>query len=259
MVTSKLMASKSTSRNSDLRRKTSSPSACLKAPLGFHNQQYTIGAVPPIAITDQEYNSNSELNSMTKDGFLRNVYGDKQPAIETTLLNAEIMLLDEAGAIAPIEEAEVAPFNAFPVVRKTVDDLWREIVEGKREQPPAECKEKAVDEMVTLEDFLVKAGAVEEVAVEPPQGEVKVEGGTERLSGGIFSFDSPYSGASQQSMEGVVGFGNGMEASLAGRGKRKAIMEPLDKATLQRQRRMIKNRESAARSRERKQVKINTC
>lgn len=30
--------------------------------------------------------------------------------------------------------------------------------------------------------------------------------------------------------------------------------EPVDKATLQKQRRMIKNRESAARSRERKQV-----
>ncbi|XP_027355110.1 G-box-binding factor 4-like [Abrus precatorius] len=38
------------------------------------------------------------------------------------------------------------------------------------------------------------------------------------------------------------------------RGKRKAVEEPLDKATLQKQRRMIKNRESAARSRERKQA-----
>jgi hypothetical protein len=33
-------------------------------------------------------------------------------------------------------------------------------------------------------------------------------------------------------------------------------MEPLDKAAQQRQRRMIKNRESAARSRERKQVRF---
>lgn len=42
-----------------------------------------------------------------------------------------------------------------------------------------------------------------------------------------------------------------------GRGKRKTLVEePLvvDKVTLQKQRRMIKNRESAARSRERKQV-----
>ncbi|CAJ1963583.1 unnamed protein product [Sphenostylis stenocarpa] len=43
--------------------------------------------------------------------------------------------------------------------------------------------------------------------------------------------------------------------SHGGRGKRKAVEEPVvDKATLQKQRRMIKNRESAARSRERKQA-----
>lgn len=43
--------------------------------------------------------------------------------------------------------------------------------------------------------------------------------------------------------------------SHGGRGKRKAVEEAVvDRATLQKQRRMIKNRESAARSRERKQV-----
>jgi ABA responsive element binding factor len=66
----------------------------------------------------------------------------------------------------------------------------------------------------------------------------------------------------------IVGFGNGVEVELVagsggggggggGRGKRgrTVVMEPLDKAAQQRQRRMIKNRESAARSRERKQVR----
>ncbi|GKG54346.1 G-box-binding factor 4-like protein, partial [Tanacetum coccineum] len=39
------------------------------------------------------------------------------------------------------------------------------------------------------------------------------------------------------------------------RGKRRPVLDPLqDKAAQQRQRRMIKNRESAARSRERKQA-----
>ncbi|RVW48961.1 G-box-binding factor 4 [Vitis vinifera] len=42
---------------------------------------------------------------------------------------------------------------------------------------------------------------------------------------------------------------------VGGRGKRRApVLEPLDKAAQQKQRRMIKNRESAARSRERKQA-----
>ncbi|EYU35424.1 hypothetical protein MIMGU_mgv1a016878mg [Erythranthe guttata] len=45
-------------------------------------------------------------------------------------------------------------------------------------------------------------------------------------------------------------------AAVSGKGKRRAAVEeaPLDKATQQKQRRMIKNRESAARSRERKQA-----
>ncbi|KAL9141282.1 hypothetical protein ABFS82_14G092400 [Erythranthe guttata] len=52
-----------------------------------------------------------------------------------------------------------------------------------------------------------------------------------------------------------VEFGSGM-AAVSGKGKRRAAVEeaPLDKATQQKQRRMIKNRESAARSRERKQA-----
>uniref|UniRef100_A0A2P2Q344 ABSCISIC ACID-INSENSITIVE 5-like protein 6 n=1 Tax=Rhizophora mucronata TaxID=61149 RepID=A0A2P2Q344_RHIMU len=46
-----------------------------------------------------------------------------------------------------------------------------------------------------------------------------------------------------------------METAGRGRGKRRLTEEPpVDKATQQKQRRMIKNRESAARSRERKQA-----
>jgi ABA responsive element binding factor len=91
----------------------------------------------------------------------------------------------------------------------------------------------------------------------------------ERLSGGLYAFDPVPPSAFQvlDKVEGsIVGFGNGVEVELVagsggggggGRGKRgrTVVMEPLDKAAQQRQRRMIKNRESAARSRERKQVR----
>ncbi|KAM3305683.1 G-box-binding factor 4 isoform X2 [Capsicum chacoense] len=238
MASMKLMSS-SASRNSDRRKSSAvSSSSSSTIPNDMQNQQYSNNG--------SNNSSNLEATSMTVDGIFPNAYVESQG----------ITSLDAAGAIAPISDSETVPVMA--PVRRTVDDVWREIVEGKREQRRAAvagCKEEAVDEIMTLEDFLVKAGAVEEESVAmqgPVQGEVKVELGTERLSGGIFAYDAPpYMATPQQS---VQGFGNGMEVIGGGRGKRKAMLEPLDKAALQRQRRMIKNRESAARSRERKQA-----
>ncbi|KAJ1424982.1 Cupredoxin [Sesbania bispinosa] len=127
-------------------------------------------------------------------------------AVDSTLLDAQISLVDTAAAAAP---------------PKSVDDVWREIVAGERR----EFKEEAPDEMMTLEDFLVKAGAVDDEDEEEVKMPVPL---TERLSG---------------------------SAGGGGRGKRgRPVLEQLDKAAQQRQRRMIKNRESAARSRERKQA-----
>ncbi|CAK9154140.1 unnamed protein product [Ilex paraguariensis] len=243
MASSKLLAS-STSRNSDLRRKSSLSSSSTKS-----------------STISQLHTKHNHTNSMTVDGFLRNVY-DTNHASENTLLDAEITLLDAAGAVTAISDNEAGP-TSTPIIRrqesvprKTLDDVWREIVEGKRERK--ECKEEAMDEMMTLEVFLAKAGAVEE------EEDVKIE--TETLSGGVSAFDSPvvparpasFAGtpAATPSLDGVnvVGYGNGVEV-IGGRGKRRGtILEPLDKAAQQRQKRMIKNRESAARSRERKQA-----
>ncbi|XP_004496458.1 G-box-binding factor 4-like isoform X2 [Cicer arietinum] len=132
---------------------------------------------------------------------------------------------------------------------RTVDDVWREIVAGDRR----DCKEEIPDEMMTLEDFLVKAGAVDD---EDDGDDVKMTIPlTETLSGsGMFAVDPTFQGI--ESVEGsVIGFGNGVEVVEGARGKRgRPVLEQLDKAAQQRQRRMIKNRESAARSRERKQA-----
>ncbi|KAF2291148.1 hypothetical protein GH714_020362 [Hevea brasiliensis] len=141
----------------------------------------------------------------------------------------------------------------IPQASKTVDDVWREIVAGRKEM-----KEEP-DEMMTLEDFLAKTGAVE-----VGEDEVKMPL-PERLSGGVYAFDPVPPSAFQMldKVEGsIVGFGNEVEVvagrggSGVGRGKRgrTPVMEPLDRVAQQRQRRMIKNRESAARSRERKQA-----
>ncbi|XP_039050109.1 G-box-binding factor 4-like isoform X2 [Hibiscus syriacus] len=236
-----MASSTSNSRNSDLSRRSSNSSS-----------------TKPQLFTDQNKNDdNNRLSStMTVDGILRNAYS-AAPTTETTLVDASITVIDAPvlNAVADNSEAAqvqaVADFNKNVV--RSVDEVWREIVSGERKE--ITTKEEAPDEMMTLEDFLAKAGAVEE------EEEVKLH--PDRLSGGVYTFDPVGAGAFQMldKMEGsIVGIGNGMEVigsgGSGGRGKRGrgVLLEPLDKAAQQRQRRMIKNRESAARSRERKQA-----
>lgn len=250
--------SSSTSRNSDLIRLRSSNSSSSSTSINLnhnHNHNHKHPHPHPAIRT----NSNSGIFQMTVDGLLpslpSNNQQQQQPADTTTLLDAQITLLDAAGAVTAINSTQTtATFTRQETVHtasnggeKTVDDVWKEIVAGRS------CKQEVPDEMMTLEDFLAKAGAVEEedVKIPPPPPE-------RLLSGGIFSFDNPSNPNSNSNIDGVTGFGIGIgfgaEEMVGGRGKRRAILEPLDKAAQQRQRRMIKNRESAARSRERKQA-----
>ncbi|XP_057421860.1 bZIP transcription factor 12-like isoform X2 [Lotus japonicus] len=120
----------------------------------------------------------------------------------------------------------------------SLDDVWRDIV-------AAGTTAIAAEEM-TLEDFLTKTGAVREEDVRgllpPPPPPPPSH----------FHLPPPPPSASDASSSLVTP--NGVSAASVAKGKRRAIEEPVDKATLQKQRRMIKNRESAARSRERKQA-----
>ncbi|EYU17461.1 hypothetical protein ABFS82_03G085700 [Erythranthe guttata] len=215
MASSKLMASSSsTSRDSDLKRKISACSSTSAA----------------------EFLRIDSNAAMVVNGF--SDPGQGHPPV------VGITLLDASGAVTPISEAELDD-DSPRAVRKTVDDVWKEIIAGKKKKNRQNPKE----EMMTLEDFLVKAGAVEveeeEAAASASAAtggivEVKDEGSS---GGGIYSYES----------------NSGVSLDIGGlgrvRGKRSlSLLEPMDKAAQQRQRRMIKNRESAARSRERKQA-----
>ncbi|KAJ9545809.1 hypothetical protein OSB04_025516 [Centaurea solstitialis] len=252
MASSKLMMkmSSSTSRNSDLiRRKSSNSSSSSSSSSTNHHRHHHHHHHRHPGVRG---GTNSGVFDMTVDGLLSTVNHrndqQQQQATEGTLLDAEITLLDAAGAVTAINDSDTAAaVSRQERVRtssnggqKTVDDVWKEIVAGRS------CKQEEPDELMTLEDFLAKAGAVEDEDVKIPPPPLP----SERLSGGIFSFDNP---VHPPNVDGVVGFGIGVE-EMGGRGKRRAILEPLDKAAQQRQRRMIKNRESAARSRERKQA-----
>ncbi|KAL1557795.1 bZIP transcription factor 12-like [Salvia divinorum] len=131
---------------------------------------------------------------------------------------------------------------------KTVEEVWRDIVAGGGRGSGGEAP-------MTLEAFLTKAGAVneEDVGVPAVVGGFGMEGVMMNPAPGVPAVQFAAAGCVQN----VIGveFGSGSVGG-GGRGKRRAAADevPLDKATQQKQRRMIKNRESAARSRERKQA-----
>ncbi|KAI3770286.1 hypothetical protein L6452_01413 [Arctium lappa] len=164
---------------------------------------------------------NSNLISMNMDDLLKNMY----------------------------EDSRQTPENLSGGRTVAVDEGWKDIVDGNSGGDPE----------MTLEDFLTKARAVreEDVAKLPPVSVPAVV--SEEYSGVIDPIIC--AGASFQALPPQhMQFGNaiGTCAGSSGgvRGKRKVAVEypPVDKATQQKQRRMIKNRESAARSRERKQA-----
>ncbi|KAI4296289.1 hypothetical protein L6164_036258 [Bauhinia variegata] len=140
---------------------------------------------------------------------------------------------------------------------KTVDEVWKEMVVGGGDQRRVGGGEGL--EGMTLEDFLNKAGAVPENGVRGVPNVVAGPGSFHvdpaAINGAAAQFPMPAHGMEPS----VEAFGNGIDGAVVrvaapGRGKRRVMEEPVDKATLQKQRRMIKNRESAARSRERKQA-----
>ncbi|KAL9446443.1 hypothetical protein AB3S75_014161 [Citrus x aurantiifolia] len=231
MASSKIMKSSNT-RNSDLSKRSSTASSS-----STKQQQEALTDVSKFA------------SAMTVDGILRNVYNTTTASTtDATLLDAQITLVDTNSNLIANENDQNGAVSAGAM--KSVDDVWREIVSGEKK----EMKEEAIDEMMTLEDFLAKAGAVEDSAGGDDMDVKAFANVTERLSGGVYAFDQPAAVSPFQVEGAIVGFGNGVEV-VGGRGKRGRVMlEPLDKAAQQRQRRMIKNRESAARSRERKQA-----
>ncbi|XP_062231477.1 bZIP transcription factor 12-like [Phragmites australis] len=128
---------------------------------------------------------------------------------------------------------EPAPAPPEAAARRTSEEVWKEIsaTGGLSAPPPAAASGAGGGgsgaAVMTLEDFLARD-----------------------------------TGARAAGMEGnmVLGFpDDGVESAGGGggRGRKRAPMDPTDRAAMQRQKRMIKNRESAARSRDRKQAYVS--
>ncbi|KAF0919232.1 hypothetical protein E2562_029004 [Oryza meyeriana var. granulata] len=175
------------------------------------------------------------LGSMNVEEILRGIYADMPtPAFPV-------------GGDRPMSPIPAPDIAAAP---RTAEEVWKEITGGGgagagaggvvvAPAAPAVVATgggAGTGAEMTLEDFLAREGAVKDD-------------------------EAVVTGPSASAAEGqvVMGFLNGAEGAggvTGGRSRKRQLMDPMDRAAMQRQKRMIKNRESAARSRERKQAYI---
>ncbi|THG10617.1 hypothetical protein TEA_024585 [Camellia sinensis var. sinensis] len=230
MASSKVMASTSPT-NPDLPRQSS---------------------IHSLTVADLQCDQSKSFGSMNMDELLKNIYGDSEAFPSSAVNGGDTASLSRQASLTLPKT----------VGNKTVDEVWKEIVEGSGGGGANREPE------MTLEDFLTKAGAVSEEDVRIPVISQAPAGfGADSMMNAA-QFQAPPPLQNETGGYGVdsVGFGNGIDGRMVavagggnggggGRGKRRTVEEPpMDKATQQKQRRMIKNRESAARSRERKQA-----
>ncbi|KAJ0101520.1 hypothetical protein Patl1_05775 [Pistacia atlantica] len=226
------------------------------------------------------------LTSMNLDELLKNVW--------TVEANQSMSLEMEGPALANQNalqhQASLSLTGALS--KKTVDEVWRDIQQNKNSgERKSRERQPTLGEM-TLEDFLVKAGVVAEGSVDQKTGGPVVsidQNLTPQFPQGQWmQYPHPQYQQAQQSMMGVympgqpipqplhMGTSAIMDVSYAdnqvaltspsmgtlsdtqslGR-KRGTPEEIIEKTVERRQKRMIKNRESAARSRARKQAYTN--
>ncbi|KAL6501251.1 hypothetical protein OROHE_024898 [Orobanche hederae] len=228
---------------------------------------------PPTSTLNLHSDHSRGFESMNMDEILRNIYSDS----DSFVLDNNGDGGGEGGGSATVDCGVGGGGIRRTNGNKTVDEVWGEIASGGACAPGAGCG-GIVEPGMTLEDFLAKAGAGSEEDVRVPSAAVAmapVMTMSPVVPSAVAAYGmesvmmNPSAAAGQFAPPAVcvqngfgLEFGNGMGAAVSrgagggGRGKRRAAVEevPLDKATQQKQRRMIKNRESAARSRERKQA-----
>ncbi|KAL0922886.1 hypothetical protein M5K25_006915 [Dendrobium thyrsiflorum] len=226
------------------------------------------------------------FGSMNMDEFLTNIWNVEEgfeasgPAIQAQYPVDGQPPLNRQGSLSLPPQ----------LCRKTVDEVWAEI-HGEQQnidrlnKNNGEATRKPTFGEMTLEDFLIKAGVVREgnrltaytmeVGGAPGLGHLYDGGAIGNVRRGGFYCNTGDAGGGLQlgmavspaspmssdgkggSYGGVDSYGIGMDGiyGKSGCGGRKRMVEGMvEKVVERRQRRMIKNRESAARSRARKQA-----
>ncbi|KAJ4970812.1 hypothetical protein NE237_003911 [Protea cynaroides] len=236
------------------------------------------------------------LSSMNLDELLKNVWTAE--ANQTMGMDTENAASAGQLASASALQHQASLTLSRALSKKTVDEVWRDIQQGqkrKNEEKKAQERQPTLGEM-TLEDFLVKAGVVDETYIEKPNAahatgadlmEMPPQSFPQQAQWLQYPLTSVQQQQPQHPQKNMMGIympahpvvqpltvsgsslldvaypdsqlatssplmGTLSDTQTPGR-KRGAQGDVMEKTVERRQKRMIKNRESAARSRARKQ------
>ncbi|XP_015572638.1 ABSCISIC ACID-INSENSITIVE 5-like protein 2 isoform X2 [Ricinus communis] len=185
-------------------------------------------------VENQLENLGKPLGSMNLDELLKNVW-----STEANHLDIE----NTSSASSLQQQSSLTLARALS--GKTVDQVWKEILQGQKkrfcQETKAQEKEPTLGE-ITLEDFLVQAGLFAEASLSPMEL-VTVDTVTpQSFPQKMALSSSPSTGTLSDTMASV---------------QKRDAPDTVEKSIERRLRRKIKNRESAARSRARKQAYHN--
>ncbi|KAF2309619.1 hypothetical protein GH714_004305 [Hevea brasiliensis] len=201
------------------------------------------------------------LSSMNLDELLKNVW-----TVEANQsMGIEVEGTQLANQTALQRQASLSLTSALS--KKTVDEVWRDIQQSKNNgEKKSRERQPTLGEM-TLEDFLVKAGVVAEASLEkrmyqhPQQNMMGVYMPAQPMpqplhvgAGAVMDVSYPENQVPLPLPSPLMGTLSDVQTLTRKRGTPEDMME---KTVERRQKRMIKNRESAARSRARKQAYTN--
>lgn len=185
-------------------------------------------------VENQLGNFGKPLVSMNLDELLQNVWSTE--ANQSTGLDVE-----NNSTTSLQRQASLTLARALS--GKTVDQVWKEIQQGQKKRLGEEMKgqesEPTLGE-ITLEDFLVQAGLFADASLSPSMELVTVDT--------VIPQNFP------QKMVLSPSPSTGTLSDTTTSGQKRDALDAIERSIERRLRRKIKNRESAARSRARKQV-----
>lgn len=207
------------------------------SPLTRQNSWYNLTLAE---VNDQLGDMGKPLGSMNLHELLQNIYTSE--AKQSSVIDVE----NTSSSSSLQRQASLTLARAFS--GKTVDDVWKEIQQGQKkrncEDVKGQDRQPTLGE-TTLEDFLVKAGLYADASSSPVVGLDSIDAVTPQ------SYPHKF-GLSPSSSIGAL-------SDPTTPGRKRDASDAYERTVERRLKRKIKNRESAARSRARKQVIFVFC